>query len=77
MAPVPKAYSSCKQPGYGLRAGERQPDRAYYDRKIAEGKTHKESPRSLKRQVRNVIYVRLQADASQCYGLGRAPGERL
>jgi transposase len=37
--------------------------RAYYDRKIAEGKTHKEALRSLKRRVSDAIFARLQADA--------------
>ena len=37
--------------------------RAYYDKKLAEGKTPKEAMRSLKRQVSNAIYTRLQADA--------------
>jgi hypothetical protein len=55
--------------------------RAYYDKKIAEGKTPKEALRSLKRQVSNALYARLQADAPQncrmCRGPGRATGERL
>jgi transposase len=37
--------------------------RAYYDRKIAEGKTHKEALRSLKRRISDAIFARLQADA--------------
>jgi transposase len=37
--------------------------RAYYDRKIAEGKTPKEALRSLKRRVSDAIYRHLQADA--------------
>jgi transposase len=37
--------------------------RAYYDRKLAEGKTPKEALRSLKRQVSDAIFARLQADA--------------
>jgi hypothetical protein len=37
--------------------------RAYYDRKPAEGKTHKEALWSLKRRVSDAIYSRLQADA--------------
>jgi transposase len=53
--------------------------RAYYDRKIAEGKTHKEALRSLKRRVSNAIYARLQADARQATaasatGPGGQPG---
>jgi transposase len=37
--------------------------RAYYDKKIAEGKTHKEALRALKRRISDAIYARLQADA--------------
>jgi transposase len=49
--------------------------RAYYDKKVAEGKTHKEALRSLKRRISDAIFARLQADAHQ--GPGRATGERL
>ena len=42
--------------------------RAYYDKKVAEGKTHKEALRSLKRQISNAIYTRLQDDARQASG---------
>ena len=37
--------------------------RAYYDRKLAEGKTHKEALRCLKRRISDAIFARLQADA--------------
>jgi len=37
--------------------------RAYYERKIAEGKTHKEALRCLKRRISDAVYARLQADA--------------
>ncbi len=37
--------------------------RTYYDKKLTEGKTHKEALRALKRQISNAIYTRLQADA--------------
>src|ERR1700683_5067647 len=37
--------------------------RAYYDKKLAEGKTHKEALRSLKRKISDAIFARLQADA--------------
>ncbi len=37
--------------------------RAYYDKKLAEGKTPKEALRSLKRQISNAIFACLQADA--------------
>ena len=54
--------------------------RAYYDKKIAEGKTSKEALRALKRQVSDALYKRMKADAAprrrHC-GPGRAPGERL
>jgi len=39
--------------------------RAYYDKKIAEGKTHKEALRCLKRRISDAIYARLLADARQ------------
>ncbi len=39
--------------------------RAYYQRKIAEGKTHKEALRCLKRRISDAIYARLRADARQ------------
>jgi transposase len=39
--------------------------RAYYDRKLAEGKTHKEALRSLKRRISDAIFTRLQADAQR------------
>ncbi len=53
--------------------------RAYYDKKIAEGKTHKEALRSLKRRISNALYARLQADARQAAkapvtGPGGQPG---
>ena len=42
----------------------RQTDgRAYYDRKLAEGKTPKEALRALKRRLSDTIFARLQADA--------------
>ncbi len=37
--------------------------RAYYDRKIAEGKTSKEAVRALKRRISDRIYRHLIADA--------------
>ena len=50
--------------------------RAYYDKKIAEGKTHKEALRSLKRRISDAIFARLQADARQvsAKGPGGQPG---
>ena len=37
--------------------------RAYFERKVAEGKTKKEAIRSLKRQLSNIVYRQLVADA--------------
>jgi transposase len=39
------------------------PGRAYYDRKLAEGKTKKEALRALKRRISDALYQRLVADA--------------
>jgi transposase len=47
--------------------------RAYYEKKIAEGKTHKEALRALKRRVSDAIYAALAADARQAAAL---PGAR-
>jgi len=41
------------------------PGRAYYDRKIAEGKTKKEALRALKRRVSDAIYRQLLVDADR------------
>ena len=48
--------------------------RGYYERKIAEGKTHKEALRCLKRRISDAIFVRLRADA-RAAGLGGQPGD--
>ena len=51
--------------------------RAYYQRKLAKGKTPAEARRALKRKISNTIYARLQADArARPAGPGRATGER-
>jgi len=47
--------------------------RAYYQRKLAEGKTHKEALRCLKRRISDAIYARLRADARNG-GPGGQPG---
>lgn len=39
--------------------------RAYFDRKVAEGKTKKEALRALKRQVSNAVYRQLLVDADR------------
>jgi transposase len=53
--------------------------RAYYEKKISEGKTHKEALRSLKRRISDAIYAALVADARQAAaacpeGPGGQPG---
>jgi hypothetical protein len=50
------------------------PGRAYYDKKLAEGKTPKEALRSLKRQVSNAIFACLQADARRAAARAGDPG---
>jgi transposase len=57
--------------------------RAYYDKKLGEGKTGKEALRCLKRQISDAIFACLQADAARAAAVaaasepGRATGERL
>jgi transposase len=50
------------------------PGRAYYDKKLAEGKTPKEALRALKRQVSDAIFGCLQADARRAASPGGQPG---
>jgi transposase len=44
------------------------PGRAYYDRKLAEGKTGKSALRALKRQISKVVYRHLVADRERLMG---------
>ena len=66
--------------GFGGRSGEthqrKRRQGAPGRPNIAEGKTHKEALRSLKRRISNAIYARLQADARQARtkGPGGQPG---
>ena len=53
---------------------EHSQGRAYYDRKLAEGKTPKEAVRALKRQVSNAIFACLQADARRAAARDQGPG---
>jgi transposase len=48
--------------------------RAYYDKKLAEGKTPREAPRSLKRQVSDAVFARLRADAQRAAARAGDPG---
>jgi transposase len=54
--------------------------RVYYDKKLAEGKTHKEALRCLKRRISDAIYAALVADARRAAALrpqgpGGQPGD--
>jgi transposase len=48
--------------------------RAYFDKKLAEGKTRKEALRALKRQVSDAVFGRLRADALRAASQVRDPG---
>src|SRR6266699_3572259 len=48
--------------------------RAYYDKKLAEGKTPKEALRALKRQVSDALYQRMKADARRAAASLMGPG---
>ena len=48
--------------------------RAYYDKKLAEGKTPKEALRALKRQVSDALYQRMKADARRAAAAASTTG---
>jgi transposase len=48
--------------------------RAYFDKKLAEGKTHREALRSLKRQISDAAFARLRTDARRAPAQVRDPG---
>jgi transposase len=48
--------------------------RAYYDKKMAGGKTSKEALRALKRQVSDALYKRMKADARRAAAGAAGPG---
>jgi transposase len=50
--------------------------RAYFDKKLAEGKTRKEALRSLKRQVSDAVFSQLRADAQRAQAQVRDPGRQ-
>jgi len=50
--------------------------RAYFDRKLAGGKTRKEALRSLKRRISDAIYARLQDDSRRARKPGAREGNR-
>jgi hypothetical protein len=47
---------------------------AYYGKKVAEGKTHREALRSLKRQVSDAVFTGLRVDARRTPAQVRDPG---
>jgi transposase len=49
------------------------PGRAYYEKKLAEGKTGKQALRALKRQISDAIFACLQADARRA-AAAKSPG---
>ena len=53
------------------------PGRAFFDRKVAEGKTKKEALRALKRRISDAIYRQLVIDARAVTGPGGQPGTTL
>ena len=48
--------------------------RAYYDKKLAEGKTRREALRALKRQVSDAVFTRLRIDARRAQAQVKDPG---
>ena len=48
--------------------------RAYYDKKLAEGKTHREALRALKRQVSDAVFTCLRTDAQRIRAQAQDPG---
>ncbi|MGO9963000.1 MAG: transposase [Acidimicrobiales bacterium] len=52
----------------------RSEGRAYYDRKVAEGKTGKEALRALKRRISDALFRQLQIDAQHAQGSVMGPG---
>jgi hypothetical protein len=57
--PLPNSAASLS-PRHGGQSWE-----AYFDRKLAEGKTKKDAIRSLKRHISNAVYRQLLIDAER------------
>jgi transposase len=53
------------------------PGRAFFERKVAEGKTKKEAVRALKRGITDAVYRQLLIDARTSKGPGGQPGTAL
>ena len=55
----------CTSPRFARSARPPPTGRAYFDRKVADGKTKKEALRPLKRQISNAVYRQLLVDAAR------------
>jgi transposase len=53
------------------------PDRPFFERKVAEGKTKKEAVRALKRRIADAVYRQLLIDGRTVKGPGGQPGTAL
>jgi transposase len=53
------------------------PGRAFFERKVAEGKTKKEAVRALKRRISDAVYRQLVLDADAVTGPGGQAGTSL
>jgi transposase len=53
------------------------PGRAFFERKVAEGKTKKEAVRALKRRITDAVYRQLLIDSRTVTGPGGQPGTTL
>jgi transposase len=53
------------------------PGRAFFERKVAQGKTKKEAVRALKRRIADAVYRQLLIDARTPTGPGGQPGTTL
>jgi transposase len=53
------------------------PGRAFFERKVAEGKTKKEAVRALKRRIADAVYRQLLIEARALTGPGGQPGTAL
>jgi transposase len=53
------------------------PGRAFFERKVAEGKTKKEAVRALKRRIADAVYRQLLIDRRRVTGPGGQPGTAL
>jgi transposase len=53
------------------------PGRAFFERKVAEGKTNKEAVRALKRRIADAVYRQLLIDTQTLTGPGGQPGTAL